>query len=83
MIKTTFPSTNKSSIVLPLPDEYRGRDIEVLLYAKDELQVNVQSVEQKKKPVTMADFIGTISKEDAAQLRLHTENARKEWDRDF
>lgn len=82
MVQTSVSSTNNNILVLPLPEQYRGKDIEVLIYSKDEL-ITPPQTEQQKQPVTLADFMGTISKEDAEQLRLHTEKAREEWNRDF
>jgi len=79
MVQTSVPPTSNNILVLPLPEQYRGKDIEVIIYSKDELI----SAVQRKPTVTMADFIGTISNEDAASLRSHTENARREWERDF
>lgn len=78
MVQTSVSSTNNNILVLPLPEQYRGKDIEVFIYSKDELVTL-----QQKQPVTLADFIGTIAKEDAEKLRLHTQKAREEWDRDF
>ncbi len=82
MIKLTFIPTNNESIVIPLPDEYRGREVEVLLYATDEVTV-VKPTEDKTHKVTMADFFGTMSNETVALLRASAEQSRKEWDRDF
>jgi hypothetical protein len=60
------------------PQNYIGREIEVLLYAKDELQ------EEKIKPKkTMANFTGILSENDYQSLKSHTEQARKEWNRDI
>jgi len=75
MIKTIVtPQNNKLS--LSIPDSYIGREIEVLLYARDELQ------EEKAKPKrTMADFNGILSETDYQSLKDHTEQARKEWNR--
>ncbi len=79
MVQTSIASNNNNILILPLPEQYRGKDIEVLIYSKDELMAPMQP----GSPVTMGDFIGTISDGDASQLRAHTEQARKEWDRDF
>jgi hypothetical protein len=75
MIKTIVtPQNNKLS--LSIPDSYIGREIEVLLYARDELQ------EEKAKPKrTMAHFNGILSETDYQSLKDHTEQARKEWNR--
>ncbi len=76
MIKTTIIPQN-NSLNFTIPDNYIGREIEVLLYAKDELQ---QEIKPKK---TMADFAGILSENDYQALKSHTEQARKEWNRDI
>jgi hypothetical protein len=77
MIKTIVTPQN-SSLYLVIPNYYIGREIEVLLYAKDELD------QEKTKPKkTMADFTGVLSEQDYQSLKSHTEQARKEWNRDI
>jgi cytochrome c553 len=77
MIKTIVTPQN-SSLYLVIPNYYIGREIEVLLYAKDELD------QEKTKPKkTMADFAGVLSEQDYQSLKSHTEQARKEWNRDI
>jgi hypothetical protein len=80
MIQTSVKQNGNSILILPLPEQYWDADIEVLIYSKAELAVLPT---QQRKPVTMGDFIGTMNREDAEQLRRHVENARGEWDRDF
>lgn len=77
MIKTVVtPQSNNLNLVIP--DNYIGREIEVLLYAKDELE------EEKIKPKKiMANFSGVLSEKDYQSLKSQTEQARKEWDRDI
>jgi hypothetical protein len=75
MIKTTI-TPQKNCLYLEIPNSYIGKEIEVLLYAKDELE------EEKIKPKkTMANFVGVLSENDYQSLRSHTEQARKEWNR--
>ena len=77
MIKTIVTPKN-NTLHLAIPNNYIGREIEVLLYAKDELE------EGKIKPKkTMADFAGVLSEKDCQSLKSHAEQARKEWDRDI
>jgi hypothetical protein len=77
MIKTIVTPQN-NSLYLVIPNNYIGREIEVLLYAKDELD------QEKTKPKkTMADFAGVLSEQDYRSLKSHTEQARKEWNRDI
>ncbi len=75
MIKTIVTPQN-NNLYLVIPNNYIGREIEVLLYAKDELQV--EKIMAKK---TMADFTGVLSVNDYQSLKSHTEQARKEWNR--
>ncbi len=77
MIKTVVTPQN-NSLYLAIPDSYIGREIEVLLYAKDELEG--EKVKPKK---TMADFAGVLSDADYQSLKSHTEQARREWSRDI
>jgi hypothetical protein len=73
MIKTIVTPEN-NSLYLSIPNNYIGREIEVLLYAKDELQ------EEKIKPKkTMANFSGILSENDYKSLKSHSEQARKEF----
>ena len=77
MIKTSLtPRDNK--LLLEIPQNYIGREIEVLLYAKDELEE--KSPKSKK---TLADFVGVISDAEYLSLKSYTEQARKEWNRDI
>jgi len=77
MIKTIVTPKN-NTLHLAIPNSYIGREIEVLLYAKDELE------EGKIKPKkTMADFAGVLSEKDYQALKSHAEQARKEWNRDI
>lgn len=77
MIRTiVVPKSNDLHLVIP--NNYIGREIEVLLYAKDELE------EEKTKPKkAMANFAGVLSENDYRSLKSHTEQARKEWSRDI
>jgi glutathione peroxidase-family protein len=77
MIKTIV-TPQHNTLQLNIPNNYIGREIEVLLYPKDELE------EEKPKPKkTMASFSGILSENDYQSLKAHTEKARKEWNRDI
>lgn len=77
MVKTVVTPQN-NSLYLVIPNNYIGREIEVLMYAKDELD------EEKIKPKkTMANFSGILSENDYQSLKSHTEQSRKEWNRDI
>lgn len=73
MVKTVVTPKN-NSIYLDIPDNYIGREIEVLLYAKDELQE--ENIKPKKN---LVNFMGVLSENDYQSLKSHTEQARKEW----
>ncbi|MBK8807957.1 MAG: hypothetical protein IPO21_15440 [Bacteroidales bacterium] len=77
MIKTIVTPQN-NSICLAIPNRYIGKEIEVLLYAKDELIS--EEVSSKK---TMADFTGILSDSDYLSLKNNTDQARQEWNRDI
>ena len=75
MIRTIITPQN-NSLYLTIPNSYIGKEIEVLLYSKDELME--ENVSPKK---TMADFSGILSNSDYQSLKTHTQQARKEWNR--
>jgi hypothetical protein len=75
MIKTIITPKN-NNLHLVIPNNYIGREIEVLVYAKDELEE--EKIKSKK---TMANFTGVLSEKDYQSLKTNTEQARKEWDR--
>lgn len=77
MLKTIV-TPKDNTICLTIPTRYVGKEIEVLLYSKEEL------VEEKREPrKTLADFIGILSDSDYESLKAHVKQARKEWDRNF
>jgi hypothetical protein len=75
MFKTLVTPEN-NDLHLSIPDSYIGKEIEVLIYAKDEVVAY-----KSKQEMTMADFSGILSETDYQLLKEHTEQARKEWDR--
>ncbi len=75
MLKTIV-TPQQNNINLAIPNNYIGREIEVLVYAKDELE------EQKLRPKkTMADFCGVLLDNDYQSLKLHTQQSREEWNK--
>ena len=75
MIKTIV-TPQQNNINLAIPNNYIGREIEVLVYATDELE------EKKLRPKkTMADFCGVLLDNAYQYLKLHTQQAREEWNR--
>lgn len=75
MIKTTVTPKN-NQINLSIPNNYIGKEIEVLIYAKDEVDVD-----NEKPKLSMADFCGVLSEDDYQALKEHTEQSRKELNR--
>lgn len=75
MIKTVITPLN-NNLSLEIPDNYVGKEVEILLYAKDELQEN-----KSRSNKTIADFIGVLEEDDYQSLKSFTEQARKEWSR--
>lgn len=61
---------------LSIPAKYIGKEIEVLMYAKDEL------IEDKVKG-NAARFKGILSSEEADQFNQQINDARKQWERDI
>ena len=78
MIKTIV-TPQESSVQLNIPTNYIGRKIEILLYALDEVSEEGNSMPKK----SMASFRGILSDNDYKALKAHTEQARKEWNRDI
>jgi hypothetical protein len=77
MIKTVvIPKGNK--LLLSIPNDYIGKEVEVLVYAKDELKE-----EKSDKKVDIARFKGLLSKEEGEKFSKYLEEVRNEWDRDI
>jgi hypothetical protein len=74
MVRTII-TPEDTNIRLSIPEDYVGKTIEVTFLSLDELE--------EHSPVTLGDLWGTLSEEDALQLKEHTRQAREEWDRDF
>ena len=73
MIKTVIlPQHNNYTLIIP--DNYIGKEIEILFYALDELE------EKKHSKKFMADFWVTISDETAGDLHRQSKNSRNEWE---
>ena len=77
MIKTVVTPRN-NNIQLSVPNSYIGKEIEVLLYARDEIN--------EEKPVKInnaARFKGLLTQEEAEKYHQYLKQARSEWDRDI
>jgi len=79
MIRTLVTPDNQD-ISIHIPADYVGRQVEVLLYAIDELNQTTAPI--KKKP---SDFRGKLNlTEDQYQdFQQHLKDIRNEWERDI
>lgn len=77
MIKTVvIPKDN--TLHLSIPNKYVGKEIEVFMYAKDELLED-----QTANTKNAARFKGLLTNEEADRYHAHLKQARNEWDRDI
>lgn len=77
MIKT-IATPKQNTYSLAIPNDYIGKEIEILFYTLDELKGEKQGSANKK---SMADYCGVLSESDYQSIKSHTEQARKEWNR--
>lgn len=77
MIRAIIRPDN-TDIHISIPDDYVGRNLEVLLFATDE----PRGMEEEKVN-TMAPFRGVLSAEEADQLLEYVKKSRAEWNRDI
>ena len=77
MLKTVI-TPHESVYFLPIPTQYIGKSVEVLLYSTDELVMNKEP--SKKKP---SDFFGTLSISEGEKFQEYVTNSRLEWDRNI
>jgi hypothetical protein len=78
MIRTYIkPNSTEYKVSLDIPEEYIGKELEVLVFQKHEgLAIN-------KSTLKMKDFWNKISDETASKLHQHVDEIKKEWDRDI
>lgn len=72
MTKTVITPKN-NSILLPVPEEYVGKELEVLMYAVEELSENKLHVK------TMESYKGILTTEEAEQLQRYVRKSREAW----
>lgn len=77
MIKTVVTPKN-NDLHLHVPNSYIGKEIEVLLYAKEEL-----AEEKTTKTNNAGRFKGLLTNEEADKYHAYLKQARSEWDRDL
>jgi hypothetical protein len=77
MIRTTITPNNKI-FPLPIPEEYIGKQVEVLFYTADEGKEEKGNTKQ-----SMSDFCGVLSENDYQALKNYSQKTRKEWNRNI
>jgi hypothetical protein len=81
MIRTFItPTQSNYNLVLELPEEYLGQELELIVFKKQEGLVT----EKKTNPIKLSDkYRGIFTKEEGKKFNEYITNARTEWDRDF
>ncbi len=80
MIKTHLTPTD-GNISIKVPQDYIGKQVEVLMYKVDELMYKVDELVdiQATKPLTMSAYKGLLSKAEATELQDLVSKSREEW----
>lgn len=83
MIRTLLkPKTN--DIHIEIPNEYLGKNVEVLIFTyEDDVKPAKSRKKSKATPNVMEKYWGVISKESAEKMHQHIEQSRNEWERDI
>ena len=78
MVRTII-TPNKGNISIDVSEAYIGKQIEVLLYALDEVKGATQA------PAKAGRFRGALNLTDAQyqDFQQHTKDLRNEWERDI
>jgi hypothetical protein len=77
MVKTLIVPT-ENILHIEIPNNYIGKEVEILLYAKEELIDN--KIESKKKA---SDFKNIFTKEEGKLFDTYISKIRNEWDRNI
>jgi hypothetical protein len=79
MIRTLI-TPEKRDVSIHIPENYVGKQIEVLLYAVDE--INKETISDRKKS---SDFRGALNLTDEQyeDFQAHIKDIRNEWDGDI
>lgn len=80
MIKQRIKPEN-GSITINIPDNYKGKELEVLIYSDDD--VSLETKLKSKKKFNPEEAWGILSKEEAEKYRQHLKEVRDSWDRDI
>jgi hypothetical protein len=81
MIRTVVVPQN-NQLFVAIPNSYIGKEVEVFLYAKEELTGEPVEVKPLEK-VSMAHFRGMLTAEETDQLQDYVTKSRLEWERDI
>lgn len=78
----TIITTQKSSLDISVlvPDDYVGKQLHVLIYKEEEVNMATAMANAHKKP---SDFFGTMTLEEGEKMHEYVAQSRKEWERDI
>jgi hypothetical protein len=77
MVRTVI-TPEKTDVHLTVPENYIGKEIEVLLYLKEE----VNEEQPVSDSIKMSSFKGLLNEEEASELQEYVKKSRAEWDRE-
>lgn len=78
MIKARV-TPHSNTVNLTIPNDYVGKDIEILIYKTDE--ANSANLSQgRKSDSTMAQFWGVLSDDSANDLQKTVKELREDWE---
>jgi hypothetical protein len=81
MVQTIVrPKESSFDMTVSLPTDYIGKEVHVLFYIDDEINMTTSTVLPKKKP---SDFFGILNKEEGDKFDNHINKIRTEWDRNI
>lgn len=63
---------------IEIPNKYIGKNVKLILYSLDE--VSHKRFKKEKKP---SDYFGTLSKDDAKEMKEYIHQSRNEWNRNI
>lgn len=76
MIRVTITPTD-INIVLPVPERYIGKKIEVLMFDVEEVTLESTDESSKLKPSQLRGF---LSQDTVEAMQQHLQQSRNEWD---
>jgi len=75
MVRTVI-IPQKTDVHIIVPENYIGKEIEVLLYATDE----INEEKEDSNPHKMSFYKGILTSEEAGELQEYVKKSRGEWD---